>query len=37
MDKTGVKLLFVVDVMKSKGQVKGKLVHVVRIAISSLP
>lgn len=37
MGKTGVKLLFVLDVMKSKGQVKGKLVHVVQTAISSLP
>ena len=37
MDKTGVKLVFVVDVMKSKRQVKGKLVHVVQIAIFRLP
>ena len=36
LDKTGVKLLFVLDVVKIKGLVRGKLFHVVQNAIFHL-
>ena len=37
MDKTGVKLLiFCVDVIKSKRQLRGKLGHVVQIHVCRL-